>query len=66
MATRPVQNICTHNQKKNQQLFENVSSKKKEHIATNSDSILHVIAKDYNILELQCLLEHFISKPCND
>jgi hypothetical protein len=52
--------------KKNQHLFENVSSKKREHIATNSNSILCVIAKDYNILELQCLLEHFISKPCDD
>jgi hypothetical protein len=31
-------------------------------LTTNFDSISHVIAKDINILELQGLLEHFISK----
>jgi len=58
-----IQNICTHNQKEiiNNYLI-NVSSKKREHTTTNFDSISHVIAKDINILELQGLLEHFISK----
>jgi hypothetical protein len=40
----------------------NVSSMNREHTAINSNSILHVKAKDNNILELQGLLEHFINK----
>jgi hypothetical protein len=60
MATRLVQSICTHDQKINQQLVETCVLR--EHIATNFDSISHVIAKDNNILELQVLLEHFFSK----
>jgi hypothetical protein len=60
MVTRLVQSICIHNQKNNQQLFETCVLR--EHIATNFDNILHVIAKDNNILELQGHLEHFIKK----
>jgi hypothetical protein len=35
-----------------------VPSKKKGYLATNSNSILPIVTKDNNILELQGLLEH--------
>jgi hypothetical protein len=45
--------------------LKNVPSKKKWQPPIDFDSILHVVAKDNNILELQGLLEHngFTNKP---
>jgi hypothetical protein len=66
MAIRPVQNTCIHNRRKTIHNYTiNVPSKKRRHLATNFDSILLVVAKDNDILELQGLLEHnnFIDKP---
>jgi hypothetical protein len=66
LATRLVQNTCTHNKRKTiNNYLRYVPSKKKEHLATNSNDILPTIAKDDNIIQLQGLLKHndFTCKP---
>jgi len=66
MTTKLVQNTCIHNKKKKiNNYLKYVQSKKRRHPTTNFNNILHVVAKDNNILELQSLFEHndFTSKP---
>jgi hypothetical protein len=66
VAIRLVQNTSTHNgRKKIHNYFRNVPCKKRWHSLTNYNSILFVVIKDNNILELQSLSEHdaFASKP---
>jgi hypothetical protein len=53
MATKLVQNTCTHNMRN--KIFNNylryLTSKKRVHPATNFDNILIVVTKDDSILE---------------
>jgi len=55
-----IQNTCIH-KKRNLTIHNNlinVPNKKKGYLAFNSNSILPIVTKDNNILELQGLLEH--------